>query len=142
MPELAISRAKLLDFYRDQARTQENLSPFYEKFKFIFIIIYLYIFSFISLMKKNNYVPSLIFNLDETSLVIKKPHRPSVVWKRDMCYPAFHPAEQIFSCTVIFIVSADGCHCRSTLLLNSKADMKFLKDFSVHDVDIRFIKYI
>jgi hypothetical protein len=32
MPELAISRAKLLDIYRDRARTRQNLGPYFGKF--------------------------------------------------------------------------------------------------------------
>jgi hypothetical protein len=77
--------------------------------------------------------------MDETSLMIKNPHRPAVVWKRGMCHPAYSPQDTIFSFTTIFIVSTDGKHCPSTLILNRKAEMKHLADFICTDVDVRFI---
>jgi hypothetical protein len=88
-------------------------------------------------MDEKQYLNSLIYNLDETSLVIKNHHRPAVVCREGMCTPAYHPNDPIFSCTAVFVVCADGGHCPSTLILNSKAKMEFLKNFVRDEIDVR-----
>jgi hypothetical protein len=39
MPGLKIKRAKLMEIYRDRARTQANMTPYYEKCFFFLILL-------------------------------------------------------------------------------------------------------
>jgi hypothetical protein len=125
MPGIKIKRAKLLEIYRDRARNQANMKPYYDKF--------------LNLIKTNCYPHTLIYNIDETSLVVKSFFRHAVIWKEGMCSPSFNPSDLIFSCTAIFVVCADGGHFESTLLLNEKADMSALSSFGRTEVRVRFI---
>jgi hypothetical protein len=145
MKDVSIKKADLLDLYHDRARNKENLQPYYEKFIGV-IIIYFFFISLnerlLNLFKTNNYHQSLVYNLDETSLLVKKQNRPSVVWSKGMCSPSYQHPDQIFACTAIFVVCADGTHSRTTLILNAKAAMAYLEDFVRSDADVRFYFFI
>jgi hypothetical protein len=81
-----------------------------------------------------------MYNIDETSLMIKNYYRPAMVSKIGMCAATYSPPEPIFSCTAVFVVSADGGASESTLLLNSKANMSALNEFARRGVTVRYAR--
>jgi hypothetical protein len=93
-----------------------------------------------SLIGTHKYRAEFIYNLDETSLLVKVPTRPAVVYKRSMCTPCFSREEAIFASTAIFIVDASGGICPTTLILNEKAVLKYLETETYSDMDIRFLR--
>jgi hypothetical protein len=76
--------------------------------------------------------------VDETSLLVKKVHRPAVVWKEGQMYPLVAPKPQIFSCTCLFIVDAQGGSVESTLIISSKYDLKCLTGHVFPHMEVRF----
>jgi hypothetical protein len=55
-----------------------------------------------TLYELNNYPESFIFNIDETSLLIKQPRKPYLLFEKDGEKPVFHIPKPIFSCTAVF----------------------------------------
>jgi hypothetical protein len=89
-------------------------------------------------LKNNEFLPGLIYNLDETSLQIKVPSAPTVLSHSSKFRPTFSRPEQVYGATVIFIVDASGGHCPATLILNSKADLQQIKNYINVNLDVRF----
>jgi hypothetical protein len=95
--------------------------------KIVIINIYVYYLSFIIiiifrvllLLEKNQYLPSMIYNMDETSLLIKYPIPPTVLCNSSKFRPVLPKPDLIFSSTCVFIVDASGGSCTSTLILNN-----------------------
>lgn len=111
------------------------------------------------LEKQNSYPACLIYNIDETSLLIKKPVLPSMAYCKNFVKPSYQ-IDRIFSATAVFIgfsiylllfckiyiiikiVDADGGSAQTTLIINEKMDLKMLEDFVPLEIDIRFKKSI
>jgi hypothetical protein len=90
------------------------------------------------LRETNQYPLGLIYNLDETSLLVKKPRVFSSVSHKKLSKPFFSKVDPVFACTAVFIVDAQGGHCQSTLILNRKAPIEFIKDFVSNEVNVVF----
>jgi hypothetical protein len=102
-------------------------------------------------MEHKQYINDLIYNVDETSLLIKSITPPTLVCNKSKCPPAYSPPVKIFSCTCVFIgfqfyfqfllilkVDAGGGHAESTLILNENIEFPLLNTFLNNEVDIKF----
>jgi hypothetical protein len=96
-------KPELLIQARLEACYLENLTPFLEMFD--------------SLLQKNKYHHALVFHLDETSCQVKtkrKEHRVVPLGKKNLFMLGVPP---ILHLTMLFIVTAEGYHLPSHLLV-------------------------
>jgi hypothetical protein len=110
--ELKIIRPNVMDSCRIENIWFESLAPF--------------LLDAEELILRKNYSPKLIFQLDETSCLLSKykllGRVGSCTRKRIPC----QAIPQIYRCTLLFIVTGDGEHMKSHLLLPSKVDQSTL----------------
>jgi hypothetical protein len=87
--------------------------------------------------KKYKYDDDLIFNLDETSLLVKKCPRRRVICE-EKTIPVAETSNMVFSCTALFIVDAAGGHFPSQLLLPPRFQHDCLGKYYNEQMVIRF----
>jgi hypothetical protein len=80
----------------------------------------------------------LIYNLGETSLLLRIPIAPVVGCHSSKISPMLLEGEKICGCIVVFIVECGKGHCPSTSIINSKANLEQLKDYVNIDLDVKF----
>jgi hypothetical protein len=83
-----------------------------------------------------------MYNIDETSLLIKNVFSPACLYNKKLAEPTLTPPNLIFSTTAVLIVDGGGGHCQSTLILNDRVDLSLLKNYVNKEVDIKFILYM
>jgi hypothetical protein len=114
---------RIINKYRIAACTQEKLKPFFNQLE--------------EKMLERNYIPSLIFNYDETSLLRKRQPRSKVVLPASCTItPEIEEKPVITKCTACLCITADCSPFPSALILPSTLPEDILKEYTSPYLDI------
>jgi hypothetical protein len=94
----------------------ENLTPFLQYLQ--------------ALITKNNYHPTLILNIDETSCEARRRKEPKRLFPARCQLFSTLSVPPIFHTTILFAVNSDGNYLRSNLIFPEDINLSFLSAFS------------
>jgi hypothetical protein len=97
-------KAKMVDKARISATCKEYLRPFFS--------------SLAEIMDKNNYMKELIYNIDETSLMVKKPIVPILIQDPSLPQALSCKPPKMSTSTAVLTVCADGTHLSTGVIFN------------------------
>jgi hypothetical protein len=115
-PTLCVRKAHRLHKYRAAAGTRENIRPFFDVLK--------------EQYEKKKYMKNLIFNMDETNLLVKNFYPEQVILPSGSCeIPGILESSLISKCTVCLVICADSSHLSPSLILPSSIPKPMFEDF-------------
>jgi hypothetical protein len=121
--EFKLKIPKVINKYRIAACTQEKLIPFYNILQ--------------QTNSERNYIPSLIFNYDETSLLRKHQNKDKIVISSTSpISPTVEEQPVITKCTACLCIAADGSSLPSALIIPSTLPSDIISEYKSPYLDI------